>query len=129
MSSDPSSESNLRSLFETALREYEKQSGTNLLNNCLIIKLHSCDSVDAISAVLQEQAQAFNQFRGGDGKLIRWLNRTVHVLHTLSSSSVLGSGIGLVRYKPAFDLPFPALSNVFDLDAAISTRKCHLRRN
>ena len=106
MSSDPSSESNLRSLFETALREYEKQAGTDLLNSCLIHKLHDCDSVDTISAVLQEQAQAFNQFRGGDGKLIKLLKRTVHVLHTLSSSSVLGSGIGLVRYKQALTCRF-----------------------
>jgi Cu+-exporting ATPase len=33
MSSDPSSEPNLRPLFETALREYEKQAGANLLDN------------------------------------------------------------------------------------------------
>ena len=65
-----SSESNLRSLFETALREYEKQAGTNLLDNRIIINLQSCESAEAISAVLQEQAQAFHKFRGDDGKLI-----------------------------------------------------------
>ena len=94
-----SSESNIRSLFETALREYEKQAGTNLLDNRLIIKLQSCHSTDTITTVLQEQAQAFNKFRGGDGKLTRWLKRTVHVLHTLSTSSALGAGVGLVRYR------------------------------
>lgn len=98
MSYDPVSESNLRSLFETALKEYEKQAGTNLLDNRLIIQLQSCDSADAISAVLQEQAQAFHTFRGGDGKLIGWLKRTVHVLYTLSTSSVLGASVGLVRW-------------------------------
>jgi len=96
MSSDPTSESNLRSLFETALREYEKQAETNLLDNSLTIKLQNCDSADAISTVLQEQAQAFRRFRGDNGKLNKWLKRTVHVLHTLSTSSVLGEGIGLV---------------------------------
>ena len=96
MSSDPTSESNLRSLFETALREYEKQAGTNLLDNSLIINLQNCGSTDAISAVLQEQAQAFRRFRGDNGKLNKWLKRTVHVLHTLSTSIVLGEGIGLV---------------------------------
>jgi hypothetical protein len=101
MSLDLSFESNLRSLFETALREYEKQAGTNLLDNRLIIKLQSCDSADAINAVLQEQAQAFHKFRGDDGKLTKWLKRTVHVLYTLSTSSALGGAVGLVRYKPS----------------------------
>jgi hypothetical protein len=101
-----SSESNLRSLFETALREYEKQAGTNLRDSRIIINLQSCESVEAISAILQEQAQAFHKFRGNDGKLTRWLKRTVHVLHTLSTSSVLGAGVGLVRYD-ILALTFP----------------------
>ena len=92
------SESNLQSLFETALKEYEKQAGTNLLDNRIIINLQSCESAEDISTILQEQAQAFHKFRGNDGKLTRWLKRTVHVLHTLSTSSVLGAGVGLVRY-------------------------------
>ena len=94
------SESNLQSLFETAFKEYEKQAGTNLLDNRIIINLQSCESAEDISAILQEQAQAFHKFRGNDGKLTRWLKRTVHVLHTLSTSSVLGAGVGLVRYTP-----------------------------
>ena len=104
MSSDPVSESNLRSLFETALKEYEKQAGTNLLDNRLIIQLQSCHSADAVSAILQEQAQAFHTFRGGDGKLISWLKRTVYVLYTLSTSNVLAAGVGMVRFK-LFELP------------------------
>jgi hypothetical protein len=99
MSSNHCSGSNLRSLFETALKEYEKQAGTNLLDNRLIIKLQSCNSADSINAVLQERAQAFHKFRGDDGKLIRWLRRTVNVLYTLSTSSVLGAAVGLVRWK------------------------------
>jgi hypothetical protein len=97
MSISPSSEANLRALFETALREYEKQAGTNLLNSRLIIRLQSCDSVDDISILLQEHAQTFHKFRSGDGRVISWLKRTVHVLHTLSTNSALGAGIGLVR--------------------------------
>ena len=95
----PASESNLQSFFETALKEYEKQAGTNLLDNRIIINLQSCESAEAINAILREQAQAFHKFRGNDGKLTRWLKRTVHVLHTLSTCSVLGAGVGLVRYK------------------------------
>ncbi len=96
MTSDPSPESNLRSVFEFALREYEKHAGTNLLDNPLTIKLRSCDSADAVRAVLQEQAQAFHNFRGDDGKLMRRLKRTVHVLHTLSTSSAINEGVSLV---------------------------------
>ncbi|KAH9039125.1 hypothetical protein EDB85DRAFT_2141372 [Lactarius pseudohatsudake] len=104
MSSDPSSESNLRSLFESALREYENLAGTNLLNSSLTIQLQSCDSADDICAVLQEQAQAFHKFRGDDGRLTRWLKQTVHVLHVLSTSSALGEAIGL---------PFPPAKAIF----------------
>ena len=94
-----SSESNIPALFETALREYEKQAGTNLLNNHLVTRLQSCNSVDEISTVIQEHAQAFHKFRGSDGRVTTWLKRSVHVLHTLSTSSALGAGVGLVRYK------------------------------
>ncbi len=83
---DPTSEYSLRSLFETALREYEKQAGTNLLNDSLTIKLQNCDSTDAISAVLQEQAQAFRRFRGDDGKLNKLLKQTVHAVLNTSSA-------------------------------------------
>jgi hypothetical protein len=127
MSSDPVSESNLRSLFDAALKEYEKQAGTSLLDNHLVIQLQNCESADAISAVLQEQAQAFHTFRGGDGKLTSWLKRTVNVLYTLSTSSALGAGVGLVRCK-LLVLAFQS-SNVFDSDTAISTCKRYLRRN
>ena len=97
MSSEPSSESNLRYLFETALTEYKRHAGTDILGHRLIVELQSCDSADAINAILQEQAQSFRGFRGDDGKLIRWLKRTVHVLYTLSTSSALGSAASLVR--------------------------------
>jgi hypothetical protein len=107
MSSDVSSESNLRYLFETALTEYKKHAGTDILDHRLIIELQNCDSADAINAVLQEQAQVFHGFRGDDGKLIRWLKRTVHVLYTLSTSSALGSAAGLVCWK------LPTLNRAF----------------
>lgn len=110
MSSNPVSESNLGSLFDAALKEYEKQAGTKLLGNRLIIQLQSCDSADAISTVLQKQAQAFHTFRGGDGKLTSWLKRTVHVLYTLSTSSALGAGVGLVRCELLVRLSNPLMA-------------------
>jgi hypothetical protein len=97
--SDPAESSTFQSLFETALERFEKQTGTSLAQHPLAIKLDACKTVESIDAVLREQAQTFRQFRGDDGKVIKCLKRVVHVLHTLSTSGVLGEGIGLVRLK------------------------------
>ena len=86
----------LKLLFETALNEFEKRAGSNLTQHQIIDKLVNCESADSVIDVLQEQAQAFRNFRGDDGKLMTWLKRTVNVLYTLSTSGVLGEGIGLV---------------------------------
>ena len=98
MSIDPSPE--LKSLFETALNEFEKRAGTNLVHHQIIDKLVNCESADSVIDVLQEQAQAFRNFRGGDGKVMTWLKGTVNVLYSLSTSGVLGGAIGLVRVHP-----------------------------
>jgi hypothetical protein len=94
MSFNPSPE--LKSLFDTALNEFEKRAGTNLVQHQIIDKLVNCQSADSVFHVLQEQAQAFRNFRRDDGKLMTWLKRTVNVLYTLSTSAVLGEGVGLV---------------------------------
>ena len=95
MSINPSPE--LKALFETALEEFEKRSGTNLLQHQIIHKLVNCQSADSVIDVLQHEAQAFRDFPGDDENLMIWLERTVNVLYTLSTSSILGEGIGLVR--------------------------------
>ena len=95
----------LNLLFETALNEFDKRAGTNLLQQQVIDKLVNCQSADSVTEVLQEQAQALRIFRGDDGKLMKWLRRTVDVLFSLSTSAVLGEAVGLVR---AF--LFPSLS-------------------
>jgi hypothetical protein len=94
MSTNPSPE--LKSLFETALNEFEKRAGSNLVQNPIINKLVHCESADSVLDALQEQAQAFRNFRGDDGKLMTWFKRTVNVLFSLSDSQALGEGIGLV---------------------------------
>jgi hypothetical protein len=88
-----------RSLFEAALNEFDKRTGTNLLQHPIIDSLANCESADTIIDVLQEQTQAFRRFRGGegDGAVMKWLKRTVHVLHALSTSDILAGCIGLVR--------------------------------
>lgn len=95
--SAPSEFSIFQSIFDAALREYETRVGINLVGHPLSVKLERCNCVDSVAAVLEEQASAFREFRGDDGKVMKWLKRAVHVLHALSTSGVFGEGIGLVR--------------------------------
>ena len=100
MSINPSTE--LKSLLETALNEFEKRAGITLDRHPIADKLVNCDSADSIIEVLQEQAQAFRNFRGDDGKMMTWLKRTVNVLCALSTSDVLAEGVGLVCVNAIF---------------------------
>jgi hypothetical protein len=93
--SHPSS-SSFRSLFDVALRDYENQTGTKLVDHPFAKQLEKCDSVDSISSALQEHARRFCEFRGEDGKIMKSLKCAVQVLYTLSTSTVLGEGIGIV---------------------------------
>ncbi|KAH8976658.1 hypothetical protein EDB92DRAFT_2109650 [Lactarius akahatsu] len=77
-----------------ASSEYEKRSGTNLIGNNLVLELEYCDySTDTVITVLQHQARAFRNHRGDDGRVMKRLKRTVQILYTLSTSTVLGEGI------------------------------------
>ena len=120
MSTNPPPE--LKSLFQTALNEFEKRSGTNLAQHQIINKLVNCASADSVINAIQEQAQAFRSFRGDDGKLMTWLKRTVNVLYTLSISDLLCEGVSLVCvcsshwHAPSnifFLQPFPPAKAVF----------------
>ncbi|KAH9979687.1 hypothetical protein BJV74DRAFT_123610 [Russula compacta] len=103
MNNGPES-SRFRLLLEVALQDYEKQTGTRLADHYLARQLETCDSVESITTILQEQAQAFHEFRGDDGKVMKSLKCAVHVLYTLSTSTALGEGIGL---------PFPPAKAIF----------------
>ena len=89
----------LQHLFDAALREYSRKTGKDIATDPITTRLLRCDSSDAVLGVLQEQADAFNQFRNGDWKvqLVRRLKPTVDILLGLSTSGVFGEGIGLVR--------------------------------
>jgi fungal STAND N-terminal Goodbye domain len=97
--SQPSSFSSFRSLFDSALQDYATQTGTKLDDQPLAKELQDCDTVDSVLSVLQNQAQRFHQFRGQDGKIMKSLKSVVHVLYNVSTSSVLGEGVGIVRPK------------------------------
>jgi len=100
----PSSPSTLQLLFDIALQDYEKQTGTKLADHPLAKELEICNTVESITTFLQSQARAFREFRGGDSKVMRFLGHVVHVLYTLSANAVLGEGIDLVCRKAPPDL-------------------------
>ena len=98
--------SSFQDLFNAALQDYENQTGTKLVEHPLAKELESRDCVESITAVLQEQAHIFREFRGDDGKLMKSLKSSVDVLYTLSISTFLDGGIGLVHPKSFIGVPF-----------------------
>jgi hypothetical protein len=77
---------------------------------------------DSVIDVLQEEAQAFRNFRGDNGKLMTWLKRTVNVLHILSTSSILvrvsvwyafARRTSIHCVIPSFLQPFPPAKAIF----------------
>jgi hypothetical protein len=95
--SDASVYSRFQPLFEAALTEYETQTKSKLVDHPFYLKLNTCTSVQSITTTVLDQAQAFQEFRGDDGKVMTCLKGAVHALHILSTSGVLGGAISLVR--------------------------------
>jgi hypothetical protein len=101
MSADPStstSNSNFASIFNAALKTYERKTKNDLTKHPLLPSLQSCDSPEAILTVLREQIPAaFNQSQNGDDGLTKWVSPTVSVLYAFSAT--VGQGVGLVRIE------------------------------
>jgi len=88
------------SLFHSALEEYKKETNIDLAKHPLANQLERCHSVEAITQAVQEQAQAFRDFRGRDNRLITLLKNVVQVFYKISSSTVdLGDATGLVCWN------------------------------
>jgi hypothetical protein len=92
--SSSTSRSNLDAIFNAALKVYKKNAGKDITSHPLAIELQSCDSPDAILAVLRRQIPAHDQSRSGDETFTKYLIPTVNVLYALSGT--LGEGISLV---------------------------------
>jgi hypothetical protein len=97
-SNSPLNTSQFQAIFNAALKEYSQKTGKDIVTDPITAKLRCCSSPDAVLNVLQEEAQAFNDFRNGNHKvqLMRKLKPTVNILLALSTSEVLGNGIGTV---------------------------------
>ena len=74
-------QSNIKTLFDTALDKYAKRTGQDLCNHPLAAAIDRCGSPDEILAIFQAQSHAFDEFRNGDPKLVKWLRPVVNGLH------------------------------------------------
>ncbi|KAH8993406.1 hypothetical protein EDB92DRAFT_2102908 [Lactarius akahatsu] len=115
-----------KSMLDTALAEYQKTTGDELLAHWLAAKLQTCESVDAVLDTLRDQAKTFE--RSGDQKLMKWIDPLVHVLYTFSGA--LGDGVSLVFIVNLFHAAFPPAKVIFTgigvlLAAAKDARASH----
>jgi hypothetical protein len=90
--------SRFRVLFEWTLRNYERQTGTELVKHPLAQRLRGCRSIESVVGVFQEQMPALGSYDDWDeDRIMKSLKGTVSVLYTLSTRTVLGKATSLVR--------------------------------
>jgi len=92
--------SNFAALFDVALAKYTKLSGRDLRDHPFAYMIDWCESPDVVLAIFQEQSMAFDQFRNGDPKLVKWLAPLVNGLHAISTNVVISAGASLT-FPPA----------------------------
>ena len=92
--SDRIQSSRIEALFESALHDYENQTGIPLAKHPLAEQLQNCQSVDSVTTLLQERARAFNEYRGSD-KIMKSLRSIVSALSRVSATTV-GQNICMV---------------------------------
>jgi len=67
-----------QNLLEPALQAYEMKAGVSLTQHPLAIKLQNCDSVEAVTGLLQDQVRDFGDLQGKD-KVMKSIKRTVSI--------------------------------------------------
>ncbi|KAN0127972.1 hypothetical protein V8E53_014226 [Lactarius tabidus] len=92
--SGPAPSSNFQTIFNAALKAYEKKTKKDLLAHPLAAQLKACNSPNDIHAVLQDKVNELDQSRSADERLSQWLNPTINVLYSFSAT--IGAGVGLV---------------------------------
>ena len=101
--------SNFQSIFNAALKAYEKKTKKDLLAHPLAAQLQACKSPSDILAILQEKVNEFDQSRSADERLSQWLNPTINVLYSFSAT--LGAGAGLVSTLKSACILVPLITN------------------
>ena len=85
--------SHFQTIFDEALKLYQKRTKKDLTTHPLASQLQSCDSTSAIITVLQAQIREFDQAHSND-RFTKWLNPTVNVLCAFSAA--VSGGVSLV---------------------------------
>jgi hypothetical protein len=93
---DQSESTRFRELFESALQEYASETGVTLAQHPFAAQLQSCASVDDITILLQERAQAFTDIRARE-RMMKAIRTTVSILYPLSKATTLAGTFNLVR--------------------------------
>jgi hypothetical protein len=91
----PVSYSQFKAILDAALSEYKTKTGIDLTDNPLAKELQSCDSAEAVLDIIQREAKAVDKFRDRNKWLMKWINPSVDVLFTISST--LSAGVSIVR--------------------------------
>ena len=91
-----------QTIFDAALKSYQRQTKKDILAHPLASQLQSCDSTSAILSVLQDQVREFDHTYSGDEGMIKWLTPTVNVLFAFSAA--VSGGVGLVSLEACNDV-------------------------
>ena len=84
-------------IFDNALNAYKKKTGKDLTTDPLLSSFQTCDSPDAILAILRAQTLGPGQHQSSGDKFLTWLNPTISVLSAFSAA--VGGTIGQVSLK------------------------------
>ena len=76
------------------MKAYKKKTGKDLASDPLLRRLESCNSPDTVLALLREQIPGFDQSESSSDEVTKWLDPTVNVLFTFSST--IGGAVSLV---------------------------------
>jgi hypothetical protein len=95
--SAPGESSNFQSIFDEAVKEYNKKTNGNITSHPLLVDLGSCTSVDDIVTVLHRQDQDLRASRSRTENLNKFLIPIINVLCAFSPT--IGTGVGLVGVK------------------------------
>ena len=91
-----------QSIFDSALEAYERRTGGGLTKDPLLRSLETCQSPDAVLAILRAQICGPSDL---SDKLSKWLDPTVNVINAFSSAV---GGVGLVSVVTRNDATNPS---------------------
>ena len=103
-----------QTLLESALLQYEENTGVTLSKHPLALQLQSCNSVEDFNKLLQDEAKDLRE----NERITKSMKTIVSVLTPLNSVASLPDAVGMVRYKALMAASYSDLL----------CRRFHLRR-